>query len=82
MVNMKCIRWCTRMTVEKECTSEDAGKKVRYAIWKCSKCGSVDLKKLGWRQIKYRDNEDYRNYTKSKMRENYYRKKQEKLQSP
>jgi hypothetical protein len=69
------------MTVSKEFTRNVDGKNKRYALWKCSKCGDLFLKKLSWRQIKYRDDEEYRNYTKKKMREIYCRKKKEKLQS-
>lgn len=62
------------MTAVKEFTGKDDGKQRRDALWKCSKCGYFELKKLSWRQIKYRDNEEYRNYTKGKMKEIYAKK--------
>ena len=76
---MKCKSCGTRMTVKKEFSSEEDGKKERRALWKCSKCGYFELKKLHWRQIKYRDDEEYRNYTKKKMKE-LYQKRKKKLQ--
>ena len=66
------------MTVERDYIRSD-GK--RCAVWKCSKCGDKWWKKLSWRQIKYRDNKEYRNYTKNKMREIYYKRKHEKIAS-
>ena len=68
---MRCKSCGTRMTVIKEFRSEEDGKEERRCLWKCSKCGHIELKKMHWRQIKYRDDEEYRNYTKRMMKELY-----------